>query len=76
MRLEQRLAHLLATMPSPLNGTHQEVADQLGASREVVSRLLKSFERSGWIELGRGEINVLSPEPLAQLATLTGDQDL
>jgi CRP/FNR family transcriptional regulator, anaerobic regulatory protein len=69
VRLEQRLAHLLATTPSPFHGTHQEVADQLGASREVISRLLKAFERSGWIELGRREIIIQRPAALDRLAS-------
>jgi CRP/FNR family transcriptional regulator len=76
MRLEQRLAHLLATTSSPYCGTHQEVADQLGASREVISRLLKGFERSGWIALGRGEIIILKNDALEQLASLSEGSDL
>jgi CRP/FNR family transcriptional regulator len=68
MRLEQRLAQTLSGAPNPWRGTHQELADQLGASREVISRLLKSFERAGWISLNRGAITILSPDSLARLA--------
>ena len=32
--------------------THQDVASRIGASREMVSRLLKDLERGGYIELG------------------------
>ncbi len=36
--------------------THQEIALELGTSREVVSRLLKQLEKKKWIELGRNVI--------------------
>ncbi len=48
--------------------THQELAVELGTSREVVSRLLKNFERQGCIVLHRGEIELLSSEALAHLS--------
>lgn len=38
--------------------THQELARELGTSREVISRLLKSFERQGCITLKRGVIQI------------------
>ena len=39
--------------------THQVIAEDLGSAREVISRLLKKFERSGAIQLGRGKIQLL-----------------
>jgi CRP/FNR family transcriptional regulator len=36
--------------------THAEIAADLGTAREVVSRLLKEFERLGAIGLARGRI--------------------
>lgn len=36
--------------------THEQIAIELGSAREVVSRLLKEFERQGAIELARGRI--------------------
>lgn len=36
--------------------THQAIADDLGTSREVISRLLKQLEHEGSIELGRNSI--------------------
>jgi CRP/FNR family transcriptional regulator len=41
--------------------THQKIADDLGTSREVVSRLLKDFERKGALTLSRNEITILRP---------------
>lgn len=38
--------------------THQQIAEELASSREVISRLLKRFEKEGLIELGRGTIKV------------------
>ena len=32
--------------------THQQIASRVGASREMVSRLLKDLEKGGYIELG------------------------
>ncbi len=40
--------------------THQKIADDLGTSREVVSRLLKDLERKGIVALSRGEITLLT----------------
>ncbi|VAW52727.1 Transcriptional regulator, Crp/Fnr family [hydrothermal vent metagenome] len=48
--------------------THQELANELGTAREVVSRHLKRFEEQGWVSLGRGTIQINSPESLADLS--------
>ncbi len=42
-----------------LNITHQEIADDLNSSREVISRLLKKMEQQGRIQLGRHTIALL-----------------
>jgi CRP/FNR family transcriptional regulator len=41
-----------------LEKTHQQIAYDLGTSREVVSRLLKEFERQGKVLLSRNLINL------------------
>lgn len=38
--------------------THQEIALEVGSSREVISRKLKELEREGVVELGRGKIKL------------------
>lgn len=43
-----------------LNMTHQQIADELGTAREVVSRLLKQLERDKKISLGRNKIKILA----------------
>lgn len=69
-RMDTRLARrLLEIRPpgGPLNVTHQELAAQLGTAREVVSRLLKEFERRGWVRLHRGRIEIRDRAALAGL---------
>lgn len=64
-RTDLRLARWLASQGSAnLHMTQQELAQELGTAREVVSRTLKSFETKGWITLGRGTITVLQVEAL------------
>ena len=42
-----------------LNLTHQEIADDLNSSREVISRLLKKMEQLGKIKLNRNSIEII-----------------
>jgi CRP/FNR family cyclic AMP-dependent transcriptional regulator len=47
--------HGVATAQAPVlltQITHQQIASRVGASREMVSRLLKDLEKGGYIELG------------------------
>lgn len=69
-KLDQRLAATLAARPSPVQTTHQALADELGSLREIVSRLLKNFADQGWVRLGRERIEVVDAAALRQLATL------
>ncbi|HEV8512780.1 MAG TPA: Crp/Fnr family transcriptional regulator [Cyclobacteriaceae bacterium] len=39
--------------------SHQELANELGTTRVVISRILKQFELNGLIGLGRGSIKIL-----------------
>jgi len=62
-RLDQRLMRYLSTKmklqkTTELHITHQEIANEMGTSREVVSRLLKQLEKRKWIELGRNVIYI------------------
>jgi CRP/FNR family transcriptional regulator len=69
-KLDQRLAALLV-QKSPtgdIHATHQALADELGSVREIVSRLLRSFEDRGWVDLGRERIRVTDRSALAVLA--------
>ncbi|MCA1755473.1 MAG: Crp/Fnr family transcriptional regulator [Spirochaeta sp.] len=61
-KLDLRLAELLVETAREhgniVRTTHQKLAEELGSSREVVSRLLKDWERQGIVRLGRGEISI------------------
>ncbi len=62
--LDSRIGELLRNRArnsgsSVLTVTHQELAEQLNSSREVVSRLLKRMEREGTVKLGRQRIELL-----------------
>lgn len=67
-RLDKRIAGLLYELYLPdnlsLKITHSEIAAELGTSREVVSRILKDFERLGILVQHRGTISLLKPESL------------
>ena len=42
-----------------INMTHQEIAEHLNSTREVVSRILKILEKNGKIKLGRNKIQLV-----------------
>jgi CRP/FNR family transcriptional regulator len=66
-RMDRRVAVWLlnqAGVKNPMRITHQEIAAELGSSREVISRILEDFSREALIESGRGTIEVLDFEGL------------
>ena len=67
-RLDERLARLLLSMNNPVRATHQQLADELGSVREMISRLLRSFEERGWVALGREQIELRDVTALKELA--------
>jgi CRP/FNR family transcriptional regulator len=61
-RMDARLASFLRTrsqVQNPMRITHQEIASELGTSREVISRLLEDLSARGLVRSTRGEIEVL-----------------
>jgi len=65
MRVANHLCKNLEQDKSPfISCTHQTLANELGTTREVMSRLLKDMEQKGCIKLKRGTIEVLSIEGL------------
>ena len=68
-KLDQRLAALLLGKGRVVRTTHQQLADELGSVREIVSRLLKGFADQGCVALGREQIEILDPGGLRQLAS-------
>lgn len=66
-KMDQRLLHLLhkkfkLTQSKTLLITHEQLANELGTARVVVSRLLKQLEEEGEVLLGRNKITLLSTE--------------
>lgn len=73
-KLEKRLAEYLVSqtsqqeyVPAVIKLTHESLASELGSAREVVSRLLRKFERKGIVELTRGRIYVNNTEALKNI---------
>lgn len=65
--VEQRLTKLLLDKRTDkIVVTHQGLAEELGTAREVVSRILKDFEKKGIIKLKRGVIFIQDQEALIQ----------
>lgn len=67
-RLDQRLAATLLGHGAVVLGTHQALADELGTVREIVTRLLRRFERAGWLHTGRERIEITDAAALRALA--------
>ncbi len=68
--IESRLAALLvqhADEEQLIRMRHEDIAAELGTAREVVSRILESFERQGVIGLARGRIVVRDAAALQAL---------
>ena len=68
-RMDSRVALLLLdySRSSPaVHITHQEIAAELGSSREVISRILEDFTGLGWIRSGRSQIEILDRRSLEQ----------
>lgn len=66
-QLDQRLAGVLLSRGPLIEATHSQLADELGSVREVISRILKDFEKKGLIQLERGQIQILDKKSLEQM---------
>jgi len=70
MRLACMLGSLFERNQGPvLKITHQDIAHELGTTREVISRILKEFERQNCVKLSRGQIELASAEGLEWFST-------
>ncbi|MBS3916722.1 MAG: Crp/Fnr family transcriptional regulator [Sulfuritalea sp.] len=67
-KLDQRLAALLLGKGRIVHATHQQLADELGSVREMVSRLLKGFLEQGLVVLGREQIEIRDAAGLRRIA--------
>lgn len=70
-RMDRRVAALLlerSAVEHPVRVTHQEIADDLGSSREVISRIVEDLGARGLARPQRGTVEVLDQHPLRALA--------
>jgi CRP/FNR family transcriptional regulator len=60
LSLDTRLLHWLQSQTSnEIYLSHEQIGEIIGTSREVVSRILKSFEKNGIVKLSRKKIELL-----------------
>lgn len=64
LKMDERLLQYLQAKSSAINSksisvTHQQIANDLNASREAISRLLKQLEKKEIIKLGRNKLEIL-----------------
>ena len=63
-KVDERLLNLLnkkseLTQSKIIQITHEQLANELGTARVVVSRLLKQLEENGVLQLGRNKISLM-----------------
>lgn len=66
-KMDERLLKYLQTKAETkgtevIGVTHQEIATDLNASREAISRLLKQMEKQGLVQLGRNMIRMMGKQ--------------
>lgn len=71
--LDKRLATALLAYSAlqetdEIIATHEEIAQQIGSAREVVSRTLKYFEQEGYVTLSRKKICILQRKELTAVS--------
>ncbi|MBM3128370.1 MAG: Crp/Fnr family transcriptional regulator [Chloroflexi bacterium] len=72
-RVDARVAALLldrSRTNNPIRITHQEIAAELGSSREVISRILEGFASEKMIRAGRGSVEIVEIKSLQRRAAM------
>ena len=67
VRLAERLVKLAGEFRE-ITATHQQLANELGTAREVISRVLSDFHKRGLIAQSRGRITLIDVGALSALA--------
>ncbi len=67
-KLDRRVASALLGRGRVVSLTHQQLADELGSVREIVTRVLRNFADQGMIRSSRGAIEVLDAVALRRVA--------
>ena len=75
-RLEYYLKQQVVQLGNNLKITHQEIANDLNSSREVISRLLKKMETKGWVVIHRNAIEWIKKDWPPALLLMAGMQNI
>lgn len=67
VRVASYLASEAAGQSGSVSATHQQIASEVGTSREVVSRILRDLESEGMLVTERGRIKILDRERLSEM---------
>ncbi len=68
-KLDRRVAAALLGRGRTVALTHQQLADELGSVREIVTRVLRGFADEGCVRLGRGSIEITDAGALRRIAS-------
>jgi CRP/FNR family transcriptional regulator len=68
-RLDRRVATALLGRGRTVLLTHQQLADEVGSVREMVTRVLRGFADQGSVRLGRGSIEIIDAGALRRIAS-------
>ena len=72
-RMDSRVATWImkqSLITNPIRVTHQEIAAELGSSREGISRILEDFSKTGLIGLARNSIEIVDKKRLGKRAVM------
>ncbi len=68
-RLDKRIADYLINLgDDEIIITHEKIASDLGSAREVISRLLKHFEKDNLVKLERNKITIINRDKLLEIS--------
>ncbi|MEY2919579.1 MAG: hypothetical protein RL261_884, partial [Pseudomonadota bacterium] len=70
-RLDRRVAATLLGRGKTVSMTHQQLADEVGSVREIVTRVLRGLADEGIVRLGRGSIEIADAGALRRIASGT-----
>ena len=72
-RMDRRIAKYLCKKQTRIGDqipiTHQEIADEVGTAREVVTRVLRDLECRHIVQLSRGRIDIIALDALVKIST-------
>jgi CRP-like cAMP-binding protein len=66
LRLHTRSA---ANPENTIRITQRDLSQMVGASRESANKLLRDWQRRGWLKLRRGGLKLISPNALAAIVS-------